>query len=332
MSGCKPFFVSKYQSMKNKTIVALFLLVVFWGQQGLSDRIVDMESEPANFESNQHCFSCHAERFYTYENEFTGSIERKAMNPNFIYNPDDFYQGVHRHFSCTDCHSPDYEIFPHNAELRLDMMFSCMDCHGGDDTYAQYNFDLIQDEFYKSVHADRHFESFDCWSCHDPHSYRLMTRSNFRTAEIVSYHNQTCTECHQNPDKYQLVVDGEMPLLENIHSFLPNYRLHFNAVRCIECHTSPQDTMWVAHNILPKEMAVKNCVECHSTNTRLMSSLYRYQAVENRNERGFFNAIILNDAYVIGANRNQFLNIASLVILGMVLLAMIGHIILRIIK
>ncbi len=317
--------------MKSKLFAALLFLLAVAYKQGFCDRIVDMESEPAAFEQNKHCFSCHGERFYTFENEFTGRIERKAMNPNFIYNPDEFYLGVHRHFSCTDCHSPDYEIFPHNAELRLEEMFSCMDCHGGDRTYAMYNFDLIEDEYFKSVHAMRHPDNFDCWSCHNPHSYRLMTRSNFRTSEIVSYHNQTCTECHQNPDKFQRVVDGEMPLLEEIHKFLPNYRLHFNAVRCIECHTTPQEELWVAHQILPKEMAVRNCVECHSTNTRLMSSLYRYQSVENRNERGFFNAVILNDAYVIGANRNHFLNVASLVILGLVLLAMIGHIILRII-
>ncbi len=318
--------------MKNLSILILPALLLMLSQSALGDRLVDMESEPANFEANKQCFACHGERFYTFENEFTGRIERNAMNPNFIYDADEFYKGVHRHFSCTDCHSPDYEIFPHPSELRLDEMFSCMDCHGYDQTYARYHFELIEEKFIESVHAERHPDNFDCWSCHDPHSYRLMTRDNFRTAEIVSYHNQTCTECHQNEDKYMVVMDGELPLLEDIHSFLPNYNLHFNAVRCIECHTSPQDTMWVAHNILPKEMAVRRCVECHSTNTRLMSSLYRYQVMEDRKERGFFNAIILNDAYVIGANRNHYLNVASLVILGLVLLAIIGHIILRIIN
>lgn len=139
-------------------------------------------------------------------------------------------------------------------------------------------------------------------------------------------------ECHSNTDHFELISDEVKPSLEVIHDFLPNFQLHFNAVRCIECHTSKTDTLWVAHNIMPKDMAVRNCVECHSTNTRLMSSLYKYQVAESRSERGFFNAIILNDAYVIGANRNHFLNIASLVILGMVLLAIIGHVILRIIK
>lgn len=307
-------------------------LTLFFNFPIHSQEVVIMDNEPAYFEDNKHCFQCHGQRFYTYENEFTGRIERKAMNPNLIYDADEFYSGVHRHFSCTDCHSPDYEIYPHDTELRFEEMFSCLDCHGGDPTWKRYNFELIDDEFHKSIHSPDQIEAFNCWSCHDPHSYRLKTRSNFSTREIVTYHNNTCKTCHDNPDRFQLISEELKPSLEQIHDFLPNFNLHFNAVRCIECHTEPEETMWVAHNILPKEMAVRNCVECHSTNSRLMSSLYKYQSLENRRERGFFNAIILNDAYVIGANRNHFLNVASLVILGLVLLAMIGHIILRIIK
>ena len=44
-----------------------------------------------------------------------------------------------------------------------------------------------------------------------------------------------------------------------------------------------------------------------------MSSLYKYQAKENRTQAGFLNAIILNNAFVIGANRNIVLNKISIV-------------------
>jgi len=39
----------------------------------------------------------------------------------------------------------------------------------------------------------------------------------------------------------------------------------------------------------------------------LMSSLYKFQSKEQRKD-GFLNGIILNESYVIGANRNQYLN------------------------
>ncbi|MDP2235969.1 MAG: cytochrome c3 family protein [Bacteroidales bacterium] len=315
--------------MQNKLLIIFIASLFIWVNLPASS-LVNMEDEPANLEGNKLCFDCHANKIYSYENEMTGRIDRKAMNPNFIYNPDDFYKGVHRHFSCTDCHSPDYEIFPHQAELRLEEMYSCMDCHGGDPTYAQYQFDLINDEFHKSVHSSRHDESFNCWMCHDPHSYRSMTRSNFKVSEIVTYHNNVCASCHDNPDHFQRISDSLKRPLDQIHAFLPNYKLHFSAVRCIECHTSVQDTMWVAHNILSKDLAVKKCVECHSANTMLMSSLYKYQNIEARRNRGTLNAVFLNESYVIGANRNVYLNILSLVLFGMTIIGILIHIFFRI--
>jgi hypothetical protein len=85
----------------------------------------------------------------------------------------------------------------------------------------------------------------------------------------------------------------------------------------------------VAHNVQTKDKAVKLCVECHSSNSHLMASLYKYQSKERRNKLGFFNAAILTESYVIGANRNYFLNVFSLSIFGLVITGMIIHVILR---
>ncbi|MDA3942046.1 MAG: cytochrome c3 family protein [Bacteroidetes bacterium] len=318
--------------MHNKLILLLVFCSLMSTQLSATTG-VNMEDEPASLETNKLCFSCHANSIYQYENEFTGKIDRKAMNPNFIYNPDDFYRGVHRHFACTDCHSPDYESFPHASELRLEEMYQCIDCHGGDPTYAQFNFEAIEEEFHKSVHSTRHDESFNCWMCHNPHSYRTMTHGDNKIAEIVEYHNQTCISCHENNSvKFQRISDTIKPALEIIHEFLPNFELHFSAVRCIECHTGTKDTMWVAHNILPKENAVKKCVECHSNSTMLISKLYKYQNIEARKNRGTFNAVLLNEAYVIGANRNIYLNIISAILFGLTLIGVAVHVFFRIKK
>ena len=40
------------------------------------------------------------------------------------------------------------------------------------------------------------------------------------------------------------------------HEWLPNETLHFQNVRCIECHTQINDSILVAHLVLPKEKAL----------------------------------------------------------------------------
>lgn len=56
-----------------------------------------------------------------------------------------------------------------------------------------------------------------------------------------------------------------------------------------------------------------------------MSSLYKHEVSEQRNKAGFYNGIILNEAYVISANRNYYLNIASIAIFALTLLAVAIH-------
>jgi hypothetical protein len=85
----------------------------------------------------------------------------------------------------------------------------------------------------------------------------------------------------------------------------------------------------VAHKILLKDKAVKKCVECHSQNSILLASLYKYQVQEKREKQGYFNAAILTETYVIGANRNKFLNMASLGIFGLVVIGIMIHAVLR---
>ncbi len=315
-----------------KTI--LFASVMLWlgAWAQLPERLkVDMTSEPEKAADNQQCFDCHGKKVYEYFNETSGFTERKVMNPNFVFNPEVFYQGVHRHFACTDCHSPEYESFPHKSELIFEPMYTCIDCHGGDEQFAAYHFETIEEEFEKSVHTSRHSERFNCWMCHNPHSYKAMTRSDYRISEIVGAHNQVCTNCHDNVVNFQRISDSTKKPLSEIHGFLPNYKLHFSAVRCIECHTSTQDTMWVSHQILEKDQAVKKCAECHSANTMLLASLYKYQNIEAR-KTGTLNAVFLNEAYVIGANRNIYLNIISVALFGLTILGIIIHVIFRLKK
>jgi hypothetical protein len=62
-----------------------------------------------------------------------------------------------------------------------------------------------------------------------------------------------------------------------------------------------------------------------------MASLYKFESRVQRKD-GFFNGIILNESYVIGANRNEYLNLLSVLIFIGVLGVIAVHIIFRIRK
>jgi hypothetical protein len=285
-------------------------------------------SPPAYLKENKACFKCHGFKYFTYFNETAGREIKERMNPYYVIDSALFYQSNHRNFQCTDCHSSSYsDSFPHPNELRFEPQLTCLDCHGGDG--SDYQFDNINEEYLQSVHSEKHSEEFTCWMCHNPHTYKITARNSSNLPEAIQYDNEICLSCHSNESKMGLLSDRHIDDMLHQHEWLPNNRLHFQNVRCIECHTRISDTLMVAHNVQPKEKAVKLCVECHSQNSILMASLYKHMSQEKRSKSGFLNAAILNDSYVIGANRNEFLNYGSLAIFGMVILGITIHAILR---
>ncbi len=280
---------------------------------------------------NSQCLKCHGQVFYEYHNEWTDQIDRKPLNPFHHIDSVKLHTSVHKMFACIDCHSMEYETFPHSGELRLEEKYQCMDCHGGDETFAKFNFEGIEASFMESVHYKASDERFNCWMCHNAHGYELALREDKPIVEVVNISNSMCLSCHDNKFKYGLLSNEEPKKVAEIHAWLPHQARHFEKVRCVDCHTKVQSDILVAHNILPKEEALKNCVECHSANSVLMESLYAHRAKESRIESGFVNAIILNEGYIIGANRNRTLNFVSIGIFGFVVLGLLIHLILRLI-
>jgi cytochrome c1 len=286
-----------------------------------------------NAADNESCFKCHGQSKYTYENNESGKTVTKRMYSELIMNRQVFYESNHREFKCIDCHSEDYGTFPHPGALRMEAKPNCMDCHGGDEKYAKFHFENIEKEFMESMHSEKHSGDFTCWMCHNAHTYKITARTDDNVKHTIAYDNAICLDCHANITKYQLLTTKENPNILQKHEWLPNQVLHFKSVRCIECHTRRQDdSTLVAHKINPKTLAVKRCTECHSNNSVLMATLYKYQVKEVRSAKGFFTSVFSGDSYAIGANRNFLLNMVSLVIFGFVLIGIIVHAILRIIK
>lgn len=288
------------------------------------------KAENAKF--NEKCLKCHGQSKYKYINPESGSEVTKRMYLETIVNRDLFSKSNHGAFKCTDCHSEDYDTFPHPGRLRMESKYACIDCHGGDEAYAKFKFEEIEVEYQASVHATKHAEDFNCWMCHNPHTYKSNARSDNKIKDIVAYDNAICLNCHADITKYQMLTDKVNPNILKKHEWLPNQALHFKNVRCIECHARTNDSILVAHNVQPKAKAVRRCVECHSTNSILMASLYKYKVQEGRSKSGFYNGVIMNEGYVIGANRNYYLGLLSLVMFACVAAGILIHASLRIIK
>jgi len=310
---------------------SLFILTGLAGTYGQEQTasVVPDELIQANFTA---CLHCHSQKYFSFLNAMTEDSVKKRMCDTYVITPEKYYRSNHKTFSCADCHDAAFEVYPHNPELRLTPKYECLDCHGGDEYWADYKFEEIYAEYEESVHAGLYGDGFSCWSCHDPHEYHISARNTENIKATIAYDNAICLSCHANIDKYQLVTTQENPDIMTSHDWLPNQSLHFASVRCLECHTEVNDNILVAHKILPGDKAVKNCVECHSTESRLMETLYRFEKQEKRSTLGFYNGVLVSEnSYVIGANRNIFLNVASIVIFGLTLFAIFVHILLRII-
>ncbi len=282
-------------------------------------------------DNSKHCLQCHGNHHYSLTDSVSGKTITRQMYDLVKIDTSAYKASVHNTFACTDCHSAEYSSYPHSVSLRFEDGWTCLDCHGNDEKYSKYNFEKIDTEFQQSIHHTKAGGNITCWDCHNPHSYKTSARSNSDVKKTIAYNNDICLSCHSDFNRFQLLSDQKEINLMKKQEWLPNQSLHFSKVRCIECHTSMNDSILVSHRVLPKEKAVKLCVECHSSNSLLMASLYKYQSKENRSKNGFLNAIMLNDSYVIGANRNVFLNNVSIGIFVLIILGIITHFVIRVI-
>ncbi|MEI8006509.1 MAG: cytochrome c3 family protein [Bacteroidota bacterium] len=292
------------------------------------NKIVNLEQFPVN----EKCLRCHGQSKYTFENAESKKISYKRMYSELIIDRNEFYISNHKGFKCTDCHSEDYLTFPHPGNLRMEAKANCIDCHGGDEKYAKFQFEKIDSNFMTSVHSQKHSEEFTCWMCHNPHTYRINARTNENLQETVAYDNLICLNCHGDVTKYELLTNKQQPNILQKHDWLPNQATHFINVRCIECHARNKDTLLIAHEIMPKNMAVKKCESCHAKNSILYASLFKYQVKENIKKQGLFKGLFLSETSTIGPDQNNTLNIISIVLFSLTILAILIHAVIRIQK
>ena len=319
--------------MRENLKYILFVIFLSGGISLAFGQIVPMEErEYYNKEDNAKCFRCHASQYFEEYSEELEETRTRKMFKGLIIDSTAYYQSNHWSFSCTDCHSYDYYEYPHADELHFEVLPGCEDCHGGDPAMEKYSFDAIVEEYNKSYHTQIPDHPYSCWSCHDPHTFRLELRTGDPITTIVSNDNGMCLHCHSQVTSADVMLGISIDPLMETHSWLPGTENHLKNVRCLECHAEIRDDVMVAHNILPKEQAVNTCDECHSSESRLYYTLYKYKIEQGEIERGFFGAMGTGENFIIGASRHSRLNWISLIIFGGLLFVVFVHVFFRIIK
>jgi len=278
--------------------------------------VISPEQLAKNQKTNLECFACHSEEgLHKPPKEGLDVKKLKGL----LQSPEAFNSSDHQRLVCTKCHNEGYDEHPHAANAK-DSTSTCSDCHSK-------KADLIEKQFDKSVHAKNLSDKISCPTCHNPHLMRIASKL-IDPRKIVAQDNRVCLGCHDSDAQFAKFAPEKKsrPLIDDIHDWLPNTRLHWKAVRCIECHTPAVAAgEMISHEILNKDKAEKKCLSCHSGNSQLKTRLYRHLVQEEQEKLGFVNSIILSNSYVLGATRNPLLDTLVLIALAAMVLGLLAH-------
>lgn len=256
------------------------------------------------------CLKCHGMATLAALDERTGRLVSYAVDPAGLRHSE------HGKLNCERCHDPDAAVYPHGPHLARERL-ACLKCHKEEDRFLKRRFPEIGREVRRSVHAVRLKTRWTCFACHDPHTFKAG-------AGGPAGANAVCLACHAAPARFAALTTRPLPDLTAAHAWLPSPAVHERLVRCIDCHAATRAPD-LGHAILPAKEAMRDCVGCHSRSSRLLATLYRHTVKEQREKVGFVNATLLNDAYVIGATRNVWLDRLSGLVFAGALLGLLLH-------
>lgn len=283
--------------------------------------------------ANEACFACHSPAGIAKPPQL--GLDLSALRDDGV-EPDLFHRSNHGEQKCVECHGGEndegqpniyYDLYPHDPRGK-DEVADCADCHAA-------KVKRIKPMFLKSVHAesDELKDKFTCATCHDPHVHAVAEKL-VDPHLVVAMDNKVCLDCHDSDRKFAEFAPRDeetglrevRPKIDEIHDWLPNTRLHWSAVRCIDCHTPPTpEGKLLSHEIMDEDKAEKNCVNCHSRDSALNLRLYRHLAEEEQGRLGFTNAVVLRTSYVIGATRHPLIELLIWLALAGAIVGVFGH-------
>ena len=253
--------------------------------------------------ANKECESCHTQ-------DALAKLPRDDLDlarlKDLLVDPQRYIGSNHGHMKCSECHGDGYSPYPHDKKA-FEALSACDECHASRVLKVEPQFDI-------SIHANIVAETFSCSSCHDSH-IALIAKKFTDVRMVVAQDNHMCLHCHDSdlvfaqyapPNKEKSGLKKVRPNIKSIHKWLPNAALHWESVRCIDCHTPFSKKL--SHEIVGKDKAERNCIACHSKNSELATRLYHQMGLEQEKKYGFDNSAILANAYVIGATRHPLLD------------------------
>lgn len=271
----------------------------------------------ASPQEDRYCLRCHGMKTLAYQDRATGGVRDLSINPEAMRGSD------HAALSCRQCHGSGFDGYPHPLGERRQQL-ECLSCHENSQTFPRKQFEDAEKSFHRSIHFQSLPDTFTCFSCHDPHTFRALAGvSADGVASLVAQDNSLCLQCHKDQEAIAALSKRSFQSVAENHAWLPEVKRHWQSVRCVECHT--QDKRERSHFILGREYAVRDCVACHSQNSILTSKLYQYRSSEERHKAGFIHAVVMNDAYIIGMTRNLWLDWGSISLVAITLLGVTGH-------
>lgn len=259
--------------------------------------------------ASRACMRCHHMQTLAYRDRETGKVVDLSIHAAR------YARSAHREMACDDCHDRGYREYPHRSN-KADEGLTCVGCHrqlaiAHRDLPA---LDAIEAEYRLSVHAVARGDAFSCFSCHDAHDFRPEPKDALPQQRIVA-NNGLCLDCHREQR-------GEIPAG---HDWLPRAGAHWQAVRCVDCHTPVNGPERVSHRVLSGADSTRDCVECHIRDSALLSQLYDWRSEQVLREQGFFRQAIYNQAYIVGMSRSDRLDRISLGLLLLVLIGIFAH-------
>ncbi|MBF0427818.1 MAG: cytochrome c3 family protein [Magnetococcales bacterium] len=263
------------------------------------------------------CMRCHSMKTLAYLDSKTGGVRNLSIDPDAMARSD------HKKLGCRSCHGAGFEVYPHFKEARLERL-ECLNCHKENIDFPHELFESIERSFERSVHFQTLPDSFTCFSCHDPHDFRSLSKQpNEELTTVVARDNGVCRRCHDTPNEIYSKTGRKFSPLVATHAWLPEAERHWDNVRCVECHTGPKSNR--SHFILGRNDAVRACEACHSQNSLLVAKLYRHRLREEKRSGTLTNSSVMNNAYVIGLTRHPWLDWGGIALIVMTFLGVTGH-------
>lgn len=273
--------------------MVLFVLITGFQAQAssiesinFSDQVKEIRAQAKT--DNESCLSCHGSD--SINNEWKTERGRTLDLHTDITGYND---SVHSGQSCLNCHEgtdvTSFDEAPH--QFKDDVISrSCDSCHNT--VFQDINHQLETSHHTKTI-VEKFGNKFECEACHNAHAFNLPTRSEDITNNIEQA-NKPCFACHNDLKGYEALTDKKLLDQDMAHWFLPEKNKHFSAVRCIDCHSDGQGAQ--THTITPTKEAVKDCQLCHSEDSAITSTLYKYsneQKAFSLLDKGIFDDSVL---------------------------------------